>query len=65
MDLAKVRVGGKKVSKRSSRKKDGSLKGCHNKKCSACDEQVETKDRNKGREEIKMTDHQICLSKRT
>lgn len=67
MGLVKVRVGGKTVSKRSSRKskKDGSSKRCHNKKCSACDEQMETKYRSKGREEIKMADHQIYLSKRT
>lgn len=47
------------------KEKDGSLKGCHSKKCLVCDEQMETKDRSKGREEIKMADHQICLSKRT
>lgn len=47
------------------KKEDGGLAGCHNEKHSVCDEQMETKDRSEGREEMKMADHQTCLSKKT
>ena len=61
----KVRVGGKNSEQNIFKKEDGGLAGCHDEKRSACDEQMETKDRSKGREEMKMADYQICLSKRT
>lgn len=63
--LVKVRVSGKNREQKVWKKEDDGLAGCHNEKRSACGEQMETKDRSKGRGEMKMADYQICLSKRT
>lgn len=54
----KVRVGGKTSEQKVFKKEDGGLARCHNEKRPACEEQMETKDRSEGREEMKMADYQ-------